>query len=121
MFVLARLCVEDFFEFSRQTGVVLFASPPTKYQSRLTTKFLIQSIRAVAIGNTRISADLGSIDIFENCSRAGSKPDVWLCEWFVCCPVGHATFRLMRSKAPHQMNREEMKARRKWNSGCARY
>jgi hypothetical protein len=30
----------------------------------------------------------------------------------------HATFRLMRSKAPYQMNREEMKARRKWNSGC---
>jgi hypothetical protein len=27
--------------------------------------------------------------------------------------------RLMRSKAPHQMNRDEMKARRKWNSGWA--
>jgi hypothetical protein len=42
----------------------------------------------VAIGNAPISADLGSIDIFENSSRAGSKPDVWVCEWFVCCPVG---------------------------------
>jgi hypothetical protein len=29
----------------------------------------------------------------------------------------HATFRLMRSKTPHPMNRQEMKARRKWNSG----
>jgi|ERR1700722_13949843 hypothetical protein len=26
----------------------------------------------------------------------------------------HATFRLMRSKAPHPRNREETKARRKW-------
>jgi hypothetical protein len=29
----------------------------------------------------------------------------------------HATFRLMRSKASYQVNREEMNARRKWNSG----
>ena len=42
----------------------------------------------MAIGNAPISADLGSIDILENSSRAGSKPDVWVCEWFVCCPVG---------------------------------
>ena len=27
----------------------------------------------------------------------------------------------LRSKAPHQMNREEMKARRKWNSECEWY
>jgi len=63
-------------------GSLLGLYGPTK------SRALIQSIRAVAIGNAPISADLGSIDIFENSSRVGSKPDVWVCEWFVCCPVG---------------------------------